>query len=246
MLSGSSEFWAAFPPACVNLQLDTSSFTCFSLGYPPLPLPLLPQPGNKLSEIRDLFNFLLSQHPKPRTPALLVHSLVCPIPSPSHRTHPGSASPGEQVAGGPAALRAPGGGTFRECSALPAEWMFYWETDGRPLYLSSFFPIISSLPFLYVFLSFFPYLPPPSPLFSYLFFFFSLLSSFLPFIFFFSLSYLFPFPSLSSVSLSFSLKHNNYRLFFGESVNIQAQTVLNAYRLQRERRRAIPFLHSQR
>lgn len=81
MLSGSSEFWAAFSPACVNLQLDTSSFTCFSLGYPPLPLPLLPQPDNKLSEIRDLFNFLLSQHPNPRPPALLVHSLVCPIPS---------------------------------------------------------------------------------------------------------------------------------------------------------------------
>lgn len=159
MLSDSSELWAAFPPACINLQLDTSSFTCFSLGYPPLPLPLLPQPGNKLSEIRGLFNLLLSQYPKPRTPALLAHSLACPILSPAHRTHPGPAR--SRVArGGPAALGAPRGGTFRQCSALPAEGMFYWETDGELLYLSSFFSIITSLPFLfYVFL---PYLSPSS------------------------------------------------------------------------------------
>lgn len=90
MLSGSSELGAAFPAACVNLQLDTSSFTCFSLGHPPLPPPLLPQPGNKLSEIKGLFNFLLSQHPKPRSPAPLLHSLACPIPvpTPSHPPWP--------------------------------------------------------------------------------------------------------------------------------------------------------------
>lgn len=174
---------------------------------PPLPLPLLPQPDNKLSEIRDLFNFLLSQHPKPRTPALLVHSLVCPIPSPPHRTHPGPASPGEQVAAGPAAFGAPGGGTFRECSALPAEWMFYWETDGRLLYLSSFFPIISCLPFLLSF-PIFPLLPLSS-------------LSFLLFLSPFVLSALYLF-LLSFLSLSFPFSLLRFTLFLTKAQQLPA------------------------
>lgn len=88
MLSGSSEFWAALPPTCVNLQLDTSPFTCFSLGYPPFPLPLLPQPGNKLSEIKDQFNFLLSPYPK-----LKPSPAASPVPSHPHPTAPTLAPP---------------------------------------------------------------------------------------------------------------------------------------------------------
>lgn len=202
MLSGSSEFWAAFPPACVNLQLDTSSFTCFSLGYPPLPLPLLPRPGNKLSEMKGLFNFLLSQFPKPR--ALLVHRLSYPILSPSY-PHPITPTPAPPALsrsrgaeGGPAALGAPEGGTFRQSSALPAEGMFHWEKDAELLSLSSS-PILSSLPFLFVCLSLFLYLSPSFPSLLYLLF----LSPFVLTAF-----YLFPlllkniFPSLSSVFLA--------------------------------------------
>lgn len=205
MLSGSSEFWAAFPPACVNLQLDTSSFTCFSLGYPPLPLPLLHQPGNKLSEIKGLFHFLLSEYPKARTPALQLCSLVCPVPSSSHRAHPGPASPGEQVAGGRGWSRCSqsvGGRHFPpvQCPSRRRDllWGNGWRTALFELLISYYF----FSPFSSLCLSLFPYLSPPFPL--YLLFFplsfrhFCILS--------FSSFYIFPFlPS----PLFYSLSHKS-------------------------------------
>lgn len=218
MLSGSSELWAAFPPACVNLQLDTSPFTCFSLGYPPLPPPLLPQPGSKLSEIRACFlSSCLStpnqelQHcwaasPAPSHPSYPIPSSPHPIPSSPHPIAPTLAPPAlsrSRVA--PLLWELRGEAVSVSARAVPFQQKgcFVGETDGELLYLSSFFPIIFSLPFLlYVFLSFFPYPSPSFP--SRLYLLFPSLSCILSFssLFLKSLS----FPSLSSV---YSISHKN-------------------------------------
>lgn len=182
MLSGSSELWAAFPPACVNLQLDTSPFTCFSLGYPPLPPPLLPQPGSKLSEIRACFlSSCLStpnqelQHcwaasPAPSHPSYPIPSYPHPIPShplptPSHPPWPHQPWAGR---GWPRCSGSSGGRLFLflpgQCPSSRRDVLLGKRMESCFIWAPSFLSFFLSLSFFMSFSLSFPILPPPFPL----------------------------------------------------------------------------------
>lgn len=194
----------------------------------------------------------------PIVSSTLAHRSPIPgsIPSPSPPRRAG----GEWPRGSAQRPEQQRGGTFRECCALPAERMFYWKREGALFELNRSFPSfffsfsfsLSSLAFFLSPLSIFTAFLSRLSLFFYSFFvFFSSplsVSPFYPLLFLSSFSFLFfffiSFPFLPSC-LSFSQEHN-YRIFFRESINIKAQAVLDVYQLQRERRRAIPFLHSRR
>lgn len=230
MLNGRSEYWAVFPPACANLQLDTSSFTCFSLGYPPFPLPLLPQPETKTFRNKRPVSFASGlSSPKQETQTCWPTTSFAPA---HPLLHPRTS--GWPVTGG-SALRSEMSGGATSVGAVPwpqkgcligngRESCFIWaEQDSSFLFffypflflfppLSFFFlsPFLSLPPSLFHSLSFSLFLPfsisPP----------FSSFSFFTPFLFS-TFSFYSSFCSFSLLSSFFFTFHSRFSLFLSFS-----------------------------